>query len=833
MITALRRMARSLCTASALAGCLLQARIVAPRWGDRAAAAWLARRGIAEDYVGKTDISWDPGYPQMKENLSHFLSFAITVALCAVGLVLSEWAIVRLERARGARFFPFAALGSAAGVIVAAALKSKQLGWIAPFFLIAVACFVAGARRGESTGQRPSAPGEEAPVGQAAVVVIAATLSLAWGAWIVGVPRGWGPAVFFPVSAVGSWLGFRIGRAAARPNRHHALGLEILTMSPLLLLPALALLRAPSPWLVVAALPLGVAFRAMALLWPRALRAIPAVATVVAPVAMGALFVIPLGMRELSSANYAQHEGFHAGWMSSIFFGKWMLADANLIYGLLREYLLAGWLRIAGVNLLQLRVGHLILNLVALAMVAVISWRLSGRRLWLHLTCMYLTVFHTQLRCFVNYRTYICFGWADLMRTTLGVVAVLAALKAVFEFPTSGARRADWLRLGAAGTLTGLSLLYSQEYGLAALLTVLPLTFVDRFFRGPTDPWERWQRAVKPTAGYLVGAVTPLAITLLVYAAAGKARLLLKTTFLFGALSSSGKMSSMLMDSPVTGANLLDPWSLTRALWFGGSDARYNDAPIEFVAVVAVYFVAMAVLAVLLVRRSWTDGATILTGLVLFGLVSFRVTLAYPDYYHLFGASLPAILALVRMTAAFGNFTLPGPSRWTTPIGRTVGVAVLLMGVFIAECVSGLRTRGREIAAGTEVPPPAKSYSYPDLPRAGDMLIPDDLLELARFLRTNTAATDPIFVRQHMLEGGEVYFLAERRNPTRMDSIQEIWTPELRQEVLASLTRDPPRYVVGADTYFMGAELLKYLGDHWSPYKTFGMYNLQAPPGAP
>ena len=141
----------------------------------------------------------------------------------------------------------------------------------------------------------------------------------------------------------------------------------------------------------------GIALAAGARVWPGLARVAPVVPIVLAPVALAALFVVPLGIRELPSANFQQHEGFHAGWVSSIFFGKWMLADANLIYGLLREYILAAWLRLAGINLLQLRVAHVLLNLASVALVSVISWQLCRRRLWLHLACIYMTVFHTPL----------------------------------------------------------------------------------------------------------------------------------------------------------------------------------------------------------------------------------------------------------------------------------------------------------------------------------------------------------------------------------------------------------------------------------------------------
>ena len=50
--------------------------------------------------------------------------------------------------------------------------------------------------------------------------------------------------------------------------------------------------------------------------------------------------------REIASINLWDHESIHLGWVNSITFGRFMMADAGFVYGPLREYLLTllAWL---------------------------------------------------------------------------------------------------------------------------------------------------------------------------------------------------------------------------------------------------------------------------------------------------------------------------------------------------------------------------------------------------------------------------------------------------------------------------------------------------------
>ena len=63
--------------------------------------------------------------------------------------------------------------------------------------------------------------------------------------------------------------------------------------------------------------------------------------------------------------------------------------------------------------------------------------------------------------------------------------------------------------------------------------------------------------------------------------------------------------------------------------------------------------------------------------------------------------------------------------------------------------------------------------------------------------------------------GALVYFLANRRMPTRFAMTQELWTDALRDEAYEDLVRDPPRLVIGADEEVIGPRIAGFLRDRY------------------
>src|SRR5262249_31990133 len=105
---------------------------------------------------------------------------------------------------------------------------------------------------------------------------------------------------------------------------------------------------------------------------------------------------------------------------------------------------------------------------------------------------------------------------------------------------------------------------------------------------------------------------------------------------------------------------------------------------------------------------------------------------------------------------------------------------------------------------------------------AGDVFVPEDLEGLVRYLRTHSSAGDPIFCRTWFMNGPEIYFLADRRNPTRFDVPLEVITSSQQREILDQLERDPPLFVIGSEQSSTGDGASRYLDEGWQPVARFG-----------
>src|SRR5262249_54549173 len=144
--------------------------------------------------------------------------------------------------------------------------------------------------------------------------------------------------------------------------------------------------------------------------------------------------------------------------------------------------------------------------------------------------------------------------------------------------------------------------------------------------------------------------------------------------------------------------------------------------------------------------------------------------------YHLSSAALPAILiGLVLLGEIARLHDRPRPAGVAA---RRAGVALgaALVGAAIAEPMGGVSSRIAALARGEERPSSLVAHAHPALPRAGDVYVPPATEELVSFVRRETSERDPIFCRVGFMTGAEIYFLADRRDPTRFDMLAEILT---------------------------------------------------------
>src|SRR5207244_2614495 len=87
--------------------------------------------------------------------------------------------------------------------------------------------------------------------------------------------------------------------------------------------------------------------------------------------------------------------------------------------------------------------------------------------------------------------------------------------------------------------------------------------------------------------------------------------------------------------------------------------------------------------------------------------------------------------------------------------------------------------------------------------------------EIVSYIDREVKPADPIFICAGMFDGAELYFLSNRRNPSRFDTLSEIVSQSRRDELLDALRRDPPELIVGSDMTFFDAPIKDYLAAAW------------------
>ncbi len=793
--------AGGLCS-SALGG-LLFALYFAPSLGQRLADRW---QPVTHDI----SANWARGF-----HLGQFVTYLLCLAAAGIfGLLWMLFWRFALQRA-SARTRVIMAASVAACVTVGASLVAPLLGALAAAVL-AISTVLSTEATGAS--ERLSAD-PSAIVGS--IVLVCESIALAWGLWMTMAPAGWGPialAVLIVAIIAATYFAGRAG-AGLRMRR------VAITFLPLLLLPLLGFCRRPSVgWFVAAGLACSALFLALRHRAPP--RGLTTLLLIPALWSVAAIGIIPRSMRDLGSINMHSHEAFHLGWLNSAFHGRFLGADAGTTYGILREYLLAAFCYVFGVTVENVRIAHLVLNLAGLVVFLVTAYVLFARRPILYVGLFYAAVFYTPLRCFLAFDRYLAFGWADCLRIFGAMAAVVLTCLVVGKDADNAAPPRGKLLFACGGSIA-LALLYSQEFGLCAIGAVaLAIPVAYAFPRGGRRLRERAWAASRSLAFVASGIAAPVAAVLGFYGYFGKAGLLVKTTWMTLSLTASGALGSL--EFPISAQTFVEPMRLFE----GWAD---REPVVQFIVPIAIYVVTACALLVRAFTRPWTVRCTVLFGLLALGTSSFRVTLARADIYHLLPAFAPSILCIGALLDEAIDVHVH-LHRANLEVGRALAGVLLLGTLVVTERIGGIAHLLDQFAHGTRDVTSVAPYEYPDIPRAGDVYLDGDYQALARFVRGATGPNDRMFTLLDMMDGGELYFICDRPNPTRYDLTAEIFTAAQQHEVLESLKSDPPRLIVGNDgsvlgeyppsSEVVGDEVMSYVKEHWTVPKSIGRYTV-------
>jgi hypothetical protein len=585
--------------------------------------------------------------------------------------------------------------------------------------------------------------------------------------------------------------------------------------APLLSLPLLALTRNPSLlWVLVSVL---VSVLAYAWLHRRgAASVLPEwLSSIAAPTALAAIPLLPLGLRELPTLNHEEHEAFHLAWINSVLHGKYLWADAGLVHGPLRDYAIVLYLKLTRIDLAHVRIAFVMVNAIGIALALPFVWRLARRNLLLLLLGLYLLLMQSPARTILWYRHMLSLGWADLSRTSLPVLALWLVV-------VSLERRHAKAYLVSAGALFGVSLLYSQEFALCGILGAFSALVCESIRDTQVDAVTRARRGLARIGVFLLAMLAPVALVLVPYLVRGKAMLLVRTAYESVAFPASGAWGSLPF--PLTSATLVDPAALLKE--FAAPEKHY-DSPIVFLLPVVVYVVTAGALALRLALRKWNLHASELLAVWVFGVLSYRVTVATPDVWHLLSSTTPAILLLVALTADVASLRIPWrllSRRVWLPVGKLTLAGVAALALVFGEYPTGVVRRMSEVSVGFEKPSSGASHASAGLPRAGDVHVPDGDRQVLEYIQKETLPSDAIFVSHGMFSGSELYFLANRRNPSRFDTLSEVVTVARQRELLASLQADPPALVVGSEQAWVGREVTAFFAESYELPQRVGGY---------
>jgi hypothetical protein len=489
--------------------------------------------------------------------------------------------------------------------------------------------------------------------------------------------------------------------------------------------------------------------------------------------------------------NFHAEIGQHLAWADAIRRGQLQGRDFFCLYGPLYDMAVAGWWELTGRSIAAYRL-HLSLGRAASYAITLLLCAALVRRKSLVLLLPLLVPY---------------------VEPRLGLP--LAGLLLLTLYLKRGSR---WLAL-TAGLVAGSSILYSQEFGLALLITAAAGFAV--------------RRAGRAASVFGLGLAVPLALVLGWFAWRGALGPMLSDVVDYPSYMLAGYGKRLF---PSLVANL--PLRLDR---LGGPEVFlrlcYSTPFILGSALLIAVPVAKLRLRhplVWLREASETltlDPLRLATALLaLFGTLSFRSALGRSDLVHLLMVLPPAALLLVvgidRLTLAW----LADPARRGLVATRAVALTLLIL-------LSGMLEKATPVLAGRYTLELIRRLSTGEYAPRGNRHVE----QIWRWVLRNTEPDEPVLFLPDL---ASFYYLTRRPSPIRFVLGHQIVTDAQRAEVLETLRARPPRYIVWDDglvavdgiepRLFLGAPLFDWIHSAYAEETRIGkarMLRLRDPPG--
>ncbi len=604
---------------------------------------------------------------------------------------------------------------------------------------------------------------------------------------------------------VGYALGFGAAAlATARLDEAKRLRIAALGL-PVLVLPLSGLARNPSTTKLVLALSIAYAIAAAVNhRFPRAIKELEGFSRQhgawLAVTSVSLLFVLPFGFRDLANSDWMGHEGQHLGWINSITHGRWMMADAGFTYGPLREYLVALVATcFGGLNLEHVRLGHVVVNLIGLAAQLAAIQRCVGRRLDALVLGAVLLFVHSALTSFVVYFSTYSFGWADSLRAGAGLLAIALACGGV---PTRRTRI-------AAGLLTAFGVLYSHDFGLLALVGALLGIVAEQLAQPGQRRLDRLRSAGVEGGIYLLATVAGVALFVIVYVASGRGHALFDG-YRWTARVALGMQAYAHEPYPIDDEILATPEKLLDPV---ETEGHMGLCRLDYLVIPLIPVLGLVNAASALGKGTFRRSSALVLALSVFAFLVQRHPMLSADGWHNANSAGPCCVLVVLLFHESGGAAVR-VGRRLVRWGPAAVVAATILWLRAGELLP-LEERIQRLTSGAEHPSFGEPYAYPELPRAGDVHVTSDHLEVVTWIRQHSGPEDRILSSTWMLGGGTELFLADRGNSTPFDNPAECIGPRMRARALEELELHPPAYVIGDFWEYYGPDVQAWVNANY------------------
>ena len=462
------------------------------------------------------------------------------------------------------------------------------------------------------------------------------------------------------------------------------------------------------------------------------------------------------------------------------------------------QYGLAFMMKIFGETLATARLYSFITYAATAAIIATVPFAvLKSRRVAL-ITVLILLAFYFPLKLSVN---------ATPLRLLLGILAIFH----IYRYVVTGKR----MVLFAAGIITGLAFVYSQENGIAAAMTAACFLILALVFeRG------KGGKRVRESVIFIAGTLVMIIPFIIFFISNGSLGAFIETIFGY-------PRYVMLGYGAVPAPDIV---ARAEAFFSGKLAFKHLAYSLIFWLPAPVYAITLAVIAKRWRACAFNAADSFFFMLAIYGVITFRSALGRSDGFHLIQVYAPVFLLLAYLAslASCEGFKSSTVRRLLATL-----VVLLIPSLFI---MSHFNTRAPKEFIRLNTTGIVQKFSLDPLKlRATEKLNIPEMGGVPVRARTAEAIREVIDFKEKLRPIDEVYvfgnvpfyyFILGKTNPTRFDYPYWAATTDLQKEIISELDEEMPRFILykmfkldtidGIPPHIQVPELYNYINSNYS-----------------